>query len=93
VACVRNLCEAQDAAAATLAVLAQEHGATSRLVIHCEEMWRRLEDTALAAVKRGDLDGALSLLRRGVEVLADAREAARRQELPIEDLATLMQAI
>jgi hypothetical protein len=93
VARVRNLCEAQDAAAATLALLAHEHGATSRLVVHSEEMWRRIEDAALAAVRRGDLDGALTLLRRGVDVLADALEAARRHELPIEDLATLMQAI
>ncbi|BDG04441.1 hypothetical protein [Anaeromyxobacter oryzae] len=88
-----TICEAQAAATIQLAAIAREHGEGSGLLAHCEEMWRRLEAEALVSVRHGDLENALAILRRGVQVLADAGEAARNEELPVDDLALLLRAV
>ena len=79
-------------AAKRLEAIAEECGSDSILYRSCREAWFEREAVADLSVVWGDLTNAITILDRGLHVLAHGPDVLRKDGLGLDDVVKLLRA-
>jgi hypothetical protein len=76
-----------------LAIIADEAGQGSTLMVRCREAWNNWEREAIISVLHGDYPNAEVILDRGVHALRQVLTLTRIDHLSEDDLVSLIAAV